>query len=187
MPSTVKVTRGELAYDVEGTGPSACLIHQYREVTAKGPLANALTPHFRLHAINPVGLGGSSAPRESHDLTMESFADDLEDFRYRLDLPPWVVVGSSTGGMVALLHALRHPKAVRGLVLIGSAASRQFITGSLADPAHPRAAEVAAARTSAAQGAEGMAAFRTAMFRLSVADPHRTPEPPEGEDGHNSA
>ncbi|NQE90261.1 alpha/beta fold hydrolase [Nocardia terpenica] len=179
--ATREITRGAMEFDVDGVGPDACLVHQYRQVSTRQPIAEALLPRLRVHAVNPVGLDSPDV-----DLGMTAFADDLAEFHATAALPPWVMVGGSTGGMVALLHTLRHPQRVRGLILVGTAASHRFTTGSLADPAHPRAAEAAAAHALLDGGPEGAAAYRAAMFRLSVADPHRSTPPPADRDGTTS-
>ncbi|UNO38509.1 alpha/beta hydrolase [Streptomyces sp. MST-110588] len=183
MSTRVPVPGGELAYTVEGAGQPGVLCHQYRSVSTNGSLARALTPHLRLHAVAPRGMGGSGPVRDERDLTMEGFAGDLSAMREGLGLPPWVAVGSSTGGMVALLHALRDPAAVRGLVLVSTAASRRFTEGSLADPGHPRAGEAAEAMKLAAQD-PALSARR--LFQLSVADPERNPAPPAEDEAANS-
>ncbi|MEG8181208.1 alpha/beta hydrolase [Nocardia terpenica] len=181
--ATMEITRGAMEFDVDGVGPDACLVHQYRQVSTRQPIAQALLPRLRVHAVNPVGFDLDSTET---DLSMTAFADDLAEFHATAAIPPWVMIGASTGGMVALLHALRHPQRVRGLILIGTAASHRFTTGSLADPAHPRAAEAAAAHALLDSGPEGAAAYRAAMFQLSVADPHHTPPPPPDRDGTTS-
>ncbi|QIS22777.1 alpha/beta fold hydrolase [Nocardia terpenica] len=170
--ATREITRGAMEFDVDGMGAPACLVHQYRQVSTRQPIAEALLPRLRVHAVNPVGFDLETTDT---DLGMTAFADDLAEFHTAGAIPPWVMVGGSTGGMVALLHALRHPQRMRGLILVGTAASRRFTTGSLADPAHPRAAEAAAAHALLARGPEGAAAYRTAMFQLGVADPTHTP------------
>ena len=176
--STIPVPGGQLAYDRSGEGPPACLAHQYGAVGAHTVLGEALAAHFTCYAVNPRGLGGSSEPRDKADLTMEAAADDLEAARVALGLPPWVIVGASTGGMVAIMHALRNPTAVAGLILICTAASHRFVRGSLWDPAHPCAAEVARLNAGLASGAPAATTeWLTGIRRLSFADPTQAPPP----------
>jgi pimeloyl-ACP methyl ester carboxylesterase len=174
----VAIPEGELACELAGKGAPAALIHQYGAVSVADPLARMLTPLFRIHAINPRGLGGSGPVRDERDLSMAAFADQLGEARQALGLTSWIVVGASTGGMVALLHAVGDPAAVSGLVLIGAAASHRFLNGSLYDPSHPRAAQVAAARPLAMGDPADRKRFAETMFDLSVADPQATPVPP---------
>lgn len=175
---TLAIPGGELRYQTTGAGAAVALIHQYAAVSAADPLAQALARLFRVYAINPRGLGGSGPVRDQRDLSMATFADQLHQARQALDLASWIVVGASTGGMLALLHALGGPAAVGGLVLVGTAASHRFLHGSLYDPGHPHAAQVAAARPLAVGDAADRARFAEIMFSLSVADPDATRIPP---------
>lgn len=177
MSLQVAVDGEYLAYESAGNGPPACLTHQYGEVMASGALPEAFTPYFTLYAINGRDIAGSAPARSPGDLTMAGLADDLEAARRSLGLAPWVVIGHSTGGMVALLFALCHPESLRGLVLIGTAASNRFVRGSLYDPEHPRAAEMVAANKLFTQGQGGLDEWRRIVWRLSVADPEKTPPP----------
>jgi pimeloyl-ACP methyl ester carboxylesterase len=62
------------------------------------------------------GFGRSDLPGETLDLT--DHVDDLAALLAALDAEPAVVIGRSTGGLVALAFALRFPEAVRALVLL---------------------------------------------------------------------
>lgn len=177
MSALLTIDGGSLAYETAGHGPPACLTHQYTEVHATGALPEAFTSHFTLYAINGRDIAGSSPARRPVDLTMEALAADLEAARLALHLPPWVLIGHSTGGMVALLYALRYPQALCALVLIGTAASHRFVQGSIFDSNHPHAAELAAANERLTQGPAGLDEWRHTIWRLSVADPSKTPPP----------
>jgi proline iminopeptidase len=169
---------GQLEYEVAGTGRPACFTHQYTGVSVGHPLAEMLTPLLTCYAINARGIGASGPVRGPADLGMVGLADDLEAARLALGLPRWVVVGASTGGMVALQYAVRHPEGLAGLILVGTAASRRFVQGSIYDPAHPRAEEMDRARAALAAGTpEGMAEWRRVVWSLSVLDPEHTPRP----------
>ncbi len=175
----VQVPGGQLEYSVGGLGRPLCYTHQYTSVSLEHPLAEMLTPHFTCWAINARGIGASGPVRGPSDLEMDGLADDLEAARTALGLPPWVVLGASTGGMVALSYAVRHPTGLAGLILVGTAASQRFVSGSIYDPTHPRAAEMQrASQALATGGAEGIAEWRRTVWSLSVRDPEHTPRPP---------
>jgi proline iminopeptidase len=175
----VQVPGGQLEYSVGGSGRPLCFTHQYTSVALDNPLAEMLTPHFTCYAINPRGIGASGPVRGPADLGMAGLADDLEAARQALNLPPWIVVGASTGGMVALSYATRHPAGLAGLMLVGTGASHRFITSSIYDPNHPRAPEMQRARQALATGgADGLAEWRRTVWSLSVRDPEHTPRPP---------
>lgn len=73
-----------------------------------------------IHVIAPDmrGFGHSSyhMPIDS----LGDFSDDLAQFTASLQLTNYTLAGWSTGGGVAMLHAIRHPQQVNGLVLISS-------------------------------------------------------------------
>ena len=73
------------------------------------------------------GHGGSAALPAAP--TLEPFADRVLGLMEREEVSPAVLVGHSLGGLVAVRAALRHPDAVRGIVLAAAAgissASRQ--------------------------------------------------------------
>ncbi len=175
----VEVPGGQLEYSVGGSGRPVGYTHQYTGVSLEHPLAEVLTAHFTCYALNARGIGQSGPVRAQADLEMEGLADDLEAARLALDLPRWVVVGASTGGMVALSYAARHPEGLAGLILVGTGASQRFIEGSIYDPQHPRAAQMQRASQALATGtAEGAAEWRRTVWSLSVRDPEQTPRPP---------
>jgi pimeloyl-ACP methyl ester carboxylesterase len=172
----LQISGGELHYTSAGSGPPLCLNHQYSAVSGTSPLAEGFTPHFMCYAINARGIEGSGPVRSPADLTMEALADDLEAARIALGLERWVMAGHSTGGMVALIYALRYPEALLGLILSGSAASHRYVNGSIYDPCHPHAAELHERLQAMLRGdPEGAKRYRELVFTLSVADPTRTP------------
>lgn len=173
----VQIPDGQLEYNVAGMGRPACLTHQYTGVATTGPLPDMLTPHVTLYALNARGIGESGPVRDTADLEMNGLADDLEAARQALGLPAWVVVGASTGGMVALSYAVRHPAGLAGLVLVGTGASHRFVQGSIYDPEHPRAEMQRAYQALASGTPEGAAEYRRTVWSLSVHDPD-TPRPP---------
>ncbi len=175
----VQIPDGQLEYDVAGTGRPACLTHQYTSVSPTGPLPDMLTPFLTCYALNARGIGASGPVRDPADLGMHRLADDLEAARLALKLPAWVVIGASTGGMVALTYAVRHPAGLAGLILVGTGASHRTFTGSIYDPNHPRAAEMQRAFQALHSGTpEGAALYRRTVWNLSVRDPEHTPRPP---------
>jgi pimeloyl-ACP methyl ester carboxylesterase len=64
------------------------------------------------------GTGSSELPADRESLRLDRLPDDIEDVCVALGLEPVDVLAHSAGCAVALLHAARHPDAVRRLVLI---------------------------------------------------------------------
>ena len=71
-----------------------------------------------LRLLDNRGSGASELPADRTSLQFQRLADDVEDVRSALALDPVDVLGHSAGCPVALLHAARHPDAVRRLVLV---------------------------------------------------------------------
>lgn len=74
---------------------------------------------FRVYAPDMRGYGRS---RTKVPFEMTRHLDDLEELLARYAIAQCLVVGWSLGGIMAMELALRRPAAVRGLVLIGTAA-----------------------------------------------------------------
>ena len=72
----------------------------------------------RLLLLDNRGTGRSELPSDRASLQFPRLAGDVEDVRRELDLSPADVLGHSAGCSVVLLHAARHPDAVRRLVLV---------------------------------------------------------------------
>src|SRR3954451_20679324 len=71
-----------------------------------------------LHLLDSRGSGDSQLPADRGSLAFPRLADDVEDGLAAPRLGPADVLGHSAGCPVALLHAARHPDAVRRLVLV---------------------------------------------------------------------
>ncbi len=74
---------------------------------------------FRVYAPDMRGYGRS---RTKISFEMTQHLDDLEELLTRYAMKQFCVLGWSLGGIMAMELALRHPAAVKGLVLIGTAA-----------------------------------------------------------------
>jgi pimeloyl-ACP methyl ester carboxylesterase len=114
---------GQLHHVETGTAapgePTVLLLHQtprswdeYRDVL---PLLGART---RTVAMDTVGFGASARPSEP--MSIEQFADGVEDLIDGLGLTDVVLVGHHTGGVVAVEVAARRGRGLRGLVLSGT-------------------------------------------------------------------
>lgn len=83
----------------------------------------------RVIAIDNRGTGRSDKPRTPW--TMGTMADDVVAVLDDAGIDAAFVVGISMGGMIAQHVALRHPKRVKGLVLLATTAG--FLMGALPD------------------------------------------------------
>jgi pimeloyl-ACP methyl ester carboxylesterase len=79
--------------------------------------AEALSPRYRVLALDQRGHGDSDAPADG-DYTVASLAADLAAFVDALDLATFALVGLSLGGRVAIQYAGTRRERVRRLVVI---------------------------------------------------------------------
>lgn len=71
-----------------------------------------------LMLLDNRGTGASELPADRASLRLDRLPGDVEDVRVALGLDRADVLGHSAGCAIALLHAARHPAAVRRLVLV---------------------------------------------------------------------
>ncbi|HEV3165152.1 MAG TPA: alpha/beta fold hydrolase [Isosphaeraceae bacterium] len=112
-----------LAYADNGPGPVVVLLHGFpfdrgmweAQQIALGSTYRLITPDLRGH-------GESAAPTGIY--TMDDMADDVVELLDALRITEPVVLGGlSMGGYVALALAVRHPKRLRGLMLLDTKAT----------------------------------------------------------------
>jgi pimeloyl-ACP methyl ester carboxylesterase len=76
------------------------------------------TQGFRVLLHDRRNTGASSIAMSADEVEEAVWADDLHELLGQLDARPVFVGGSSSGARTALLFAIRHPDAVRGLLLL---------------------------------------------------------------------
>lgn len=127
-----------------GTGPTVALVHGFTQTGRSwGAVADDLARDHRVVLPDAPGHGGSADVRadldEGADLLVEAVG-------------PGTYVGYSMGGRLCLHAALRHPAAVRALVLLGA-------TAGIEDPDERAARRAQDAATADRLEAEGLDAF----------------------------
>lgn len=114
-----------------GTGPRLLFLGgtgwDLRADTA--PFSTPLADQFDIVHFDQRGMGQTE--KTAGPYTMQDYADDAAAVLDALDWPDAVIVGFSFGAMVAQELAIRHPKRVRAMALISSAA------GGLGGSAYP--------------------------------------------------
>ena len=104
-----------------GNGQPVILVHglaaSLYEWTSLAP--ELASNGFTAHALDLLGHGESAKPDDPRLYHVESIYRHFQDWveSLKLDSPP-VLIGHSLGGYLSLVHAIRHPEAVRCLVLI---------------------------------------------------------------------
>ncbi len=115
----VDVNGTTLAYREQGEGEPVVFVHGsasdmrtwQHQLSAMGQAHRAVIYSRRFARPNEPIPDGADDPMEPH-------VDDLVALLRALDATPAHVVGHSWGGFVALLGAIRHPSAMRSLVLM---------------------------------------------------------------------
>ena len=115
------VARGvHINYEVIGnTGPFIALTPGSRRPYAElVNLSKAIAAHgYRVLLHDRRNCGASDVAFDGSDSEHEIWADDLYDLAKQLNAAPLYVGGSSAGARLAILFAIRHPDALRGLLL----------------------------------------------------------------------
>ena len=137
MP-TVDVNGLDLWVERDGAGPPCLVLHGGLGLdhTPYRASLTALADRCELVFVDHRGNGRSGRPPIS-SVTMERLADDAAGLVSQLGLAPVVVFGHSFGGFVAQEMALRHPDAVRALLLVATTPGQ---LGVGEDPADGRGA-----------------------------------------------
>jgi pimeloyl-ACP methyl ester carboxylesterase len=100
-----------------GDAPPLVCVHGY---TSSAEAFNAPARHWqdRFHVLAPDVRGhGESAGSPEGAYRYVDQAGDLAALVDQLELPPFVLVGTSMGGIIAMAHAAEHADRLRGLVI----------------------------------------------------------------------
>jgi pimeloyl-ACP methyl ester carboxylesterase len=126
---TVQVRGIRLAYRVSGSGPPLLLINGSGATldTWDPLLLSALGVGRRVIVFDPRGMGASTDTKTDR-LTVQKMADDAAALLRVLGIKRADVLGWSLGGFVAQALAIRHPLAVRRLVLASTSAGGRTAT-----------------------------------------------------------
>lgn len=136
---------------IKGDGHDVVLVHGR---ASNSGTWKALIPHlegYRAHLVDIAGHGAAESPDDPSAFTVDAQVSHLAETLAGLTRP-FVMVGHSLGGFLALRFALEHPGRLAGLVLESTAADNPYRGGRHAE----RSAEVS--RLCALAESQGMAA-----------------------------
>jgi pimeloyl-ACP methyl ester carboxylesterase len=126
---TVQVRGILLAYRISGSGAPLLLINGSGATldTWDPLLLSGLNVARRVIVFDPRGMGASTDTKADR-LTVQEMADDAASLLRALRIKQADVLGWSLGGFVAQALAIRHPAAVRRLVLASTSAGGRTAT-----------------------------------------------------------
>ena len=112
----------DMYYEIHGSGRPLILLHgAYMTIDLMGPILPGLAKTRQVIAVEQQGHGRTADV--DRPLTYEQMADDTAALIRHLQIDNADVVGYSMGGGIALQLAIRHPAAVRKLVLASASFS----------------------------------------------------------------
>ena len=115
-------------YQRTGIGKLVLVLHGWADSSASWrTFAAALGKDYEVITIDLPGFGGSETPRTDWDLS--AYAGFVADFIRKLNLRPYVIVGHSNGGAIAIRGLTHGDLHAEKLVLLASAGVRGEQTG----------------------------------------------------------
>lgn len=131
-PGPIRAGTIDLWVDRRGTGPDVLLIAGLGDtVEAWEPQLYGLSDRYRLTGFDNRGAGRS--PGLPTGFTVADMADDAAELLHALGIRPAHVMGFSGGSAIAQELALRHPEAVRSLVLVSTWARADAYFNAMVD------------------------------------------------------
>lgn len=131
VASLDKVTATGVAYTVLGNGVTLVAVHG-GPGTDHQLFSPYLDPLADKHRLVYLDLPGHGASQPTQDFSLTSMAAAVQEVIEAVSSTRVYLLGSSYGSFLSLLVALLYPHKVKGLVLVGAAASHGFRRDSLA-------------------------------------------------------
>ena len=120
MP-VVKVGNINMYYEIHGEGEPLVLIHGAGlETSTVGPLIQMFTSKYKVVSIDNRGVGRTDKPDEPYSIEM--LAEDTVELLNIIGIKKAHFIGSSMGGRIAQVIAVKYPEMVKGLILTSTAA-----------------------------------------------------------------
>ncbi|MGI9542740.1 MAG: alpha/beta fold hydrolase [Cyclobacteriaceae bacterium] len=108
-------------YRIEGKGYPLFLLHgAFSSLHTYDDWTEQLSKYYQVIRVDLPGFGLSGS-RVDHDYSMKGYLQFLNEFLDRIGVKQCHMVGSSLGGWLSWEYALKNPKRVKNLILIGSA------------------------------------------------------------------
>jgi 3-oxoadipate enol-lactonase len=106
-------------YEAAGQGKAVVFLHGYTGSSQDwSNQMSALSPTYKVIAVDLRGHSKSSAPSVEKEYSMEIFVEDVHSILNHLHIKQCCLVGHSLGGFLALEFALKYAELLAGLVLV---------------------------------------------------------------------
>jgi len=152
---------GDVFVFVHDVGETARLWYRQMEILGAEHSAVAIDLPGHGRSSGPMGMG-----------SVADYANVLAEFVRLLDLPPFVLIGKGLGASIALHYGAAQTRRVRGLVLLGAAASPSVPPETIAV-----LEDVTNGRASAVFGSEGFSTSTPSEVKRLVWDEQATTDP----------
>lgn len=114
----VAVEGANLGYRIEGSGPSCLVLGS--SIYYPRAFSKDLREHLTFVFVDLRHFAPSDRSVNPQEITLETYANDIEAVRTQLGLGKAIVLGHSIHGNIALEYARRYPEHVSRLIVIGS-------------------------------------------------------------------
>jgi cis-3-alkyl-4-acyloxetan-2-one decarboxylase len=152
-------------YVDEGTGPTLLMVHGNPTWSfAWRKLVKALSPHYRVLAVDHIGCGFSDKPQD-YPYRLSKHIDNLKRFVTGLDLRDVTLFGHDWGGAIGMGAAAAMPERFSRFVLFNTAAFRSTRI--------PLRIAVCRIPLLGALAVRGLNLFSLAALSMAVAQPER--------------
>ncbi len=118
----IRVNDIDFYYECHGKGDPIVLIAGYScDHTFWANIIDELTLHYQVYIFDNRGMGQTKD--STVELTLELMADDVIQIIKSLNIKQPIILGHSMGGIIAQIVAHKHPKGIKKLIVLNSAAT----------------------------------------------------------------
>jgi pimeloyl-ACP methyl ester carboxylesterase len=179
MPRIAISTGITLDYAESGTpaGPAVVFVHGYLDSRHIWDAALPYLPQqYRLIFVSQRGFGDADKPESG--FTQIDYVKDLEAFFDKIGVRQATIVGHSMGGLIAHYFAVRNPRKMRKLVLVGTAptaANSEIVGGTVMDEINALTDPIDPVFIRVSQGEQIRSPVPDAVFDAIVAETRKAP------------
>jgi len=123
---TVDGNGAQLYYKIFGTGEPVIVLHGGPGFDHIHMLPfNQLSKKYKVIFYDQRATGNSTGEINENSITLNSFVNDLENIRKKLNLGKIHLIGHSWGSVLAMYYGIKHPDHLKSLILLACYASSE--------------------------------------------------------------